>query len=171
MADVSNLDKDHKPLARDDRRRLFNLGNQLWHSDSSFRADPGELIRCCRDASWWTRAATPSLPTCAPPMMRWMTRRKAEVEDLVCEHSLIYSRGTLGSPSSPTRRREAFKPVRQRLVRTHPVTGRKSLYLSSHIGTIVGWPMPEARAFIRDLTEHAAQPRFVYSHKWRQSTW
>ena len=61
-----------------------------------------------------------------------------------------------------------FKPVRQRLVRTHPVTGRKSLFLSSHIGTIVGWPVPEARAFIRDLTEHATQPQFVYSHKWRQ---
>ncbi len=61
-----------------------------------------------------------------------------------------------------------FSPVRQRLVRDHPVTGRKSLYLSSHIGTIVGWPVPEARAFIRDLTEHATQPRFVYAHKWRQ---
>jgi alpha-ketoglutarate-dependent 2,4-dichlorophenoxyacetate dioxygenase len=61
-----------------------------------------------------------------------------------------------------------FKPVRQRLVRTHPASGRKSLYLSAHIGTIVGRPMPEARAFIRDLTEHAVQPRFTYSHKWRQ---
>ena len=61
-----------------------------------------------------------------------------------------------------------FKPVRQRLVRTHPVTGRKSLFLSSHAGAIVGWPVPEARAFLRDLTEHATQPQFVYSHKWRQ---
>jgi alpha-ketoglutarate-dependent 2,4-dichlorophenoxyacetate dioxygenase len=61
-----------------------------------------------------------------------------------------------------------FTPVRQRLVRTHPVTGVKSLYLSSHIGTIIGWPMPEARAFIRDLTEHAVQPKFTYVHKWRQ---
>ena len=61
-----------------------------------------------------------------------------------------------------------FRPVRQRLVRTHPVTGRKSLYLSSHAGTIVGWPVPEARAFLRDLTEHATQPRFRLFHKWRQ---
>ena len=58
--------------------------------------------------------------------------------------------------------------MRQRLVRTHPVTGRKSLFLAAHIGTIVGWPMPEARAFIRDLMEHATQPQFVYAHKWRQ---
>jgi alpha-ketoglutarate-dependent 2,4-dichlorophenoxyacetate dioxygenase len=61
-----------------------------------------------------------------------------------------------------------FKPVRQRLVRTHPASGRKSLYLSSHIGTIIGWPVPEARALIRDLTEHATQPRFTYAHKWRK---
>ncbi|HEX4172482.1 MAG TPA: TauD/TfdA family dioxygenase, partial [Acetobacteraceae bacterium] len=45
---------------------------------------------------------------------------------------------------------------------------RKSLFLSAHAGTIVGWPVPEARAFLRDLMEHATQPQFVYSHKWRQ---
>ena len=60
-----------------------------------------------------------------------------------------------------------WTPVYHPIVRTHPETGRKSLYLSSHIGGIVGWPVPEARAFIRDLTEHATQPQFVYSHKWR----
>ena len=60
-----------------------------------------------------------------------------------------------------------FTPVRQRLVRTHPVSRRRSLYLSSHIGSIVGWPVPEARAFLRDLTEHATQPRFVYAHRWQ----
>ena len=51
--------------------------------------------------------------------------------------------------------------------RTHPVTGRRSLYLSSHAGAILGMPMPEARILLRDLTEHATQPRFVYVHKWR----
>ena len=82
---------------------------------------------------------------------------KAEVEDLVCEHSLIYSRGLLGFADFTEEEKAAFAPVRQRLVRTHPVTGRKSLYLASHAGTIVGWPMPEARAFLRDLIEHATQ--------------
>jgi alpha-ketoglutarate-dependent 2,4-dichlorophenoxyacetate dioxygenase len=60
-----------------------------------------------------------------------------------------------------------FRPVRQRLVRTHPVTGRRSLYLSSHAGAIIGMPTPEARILLRDLTEHATQPRFVYVHTWR----
>ncbi len=167
MADVSNLGADHKPLARDDRRRLFNLGNQLWHSDSSFRAVPAKYSllsgRIVVNAGGNTefadmRAAYDALdPT-----------TKAEIEDLVCEHSLIYSRGTLGFTELSDEEKRMFKPVRQRLVRTHPVTRRRSLYLSSHIGTIVGWPMPEARAFIRDLTEHAVQPAFTYAHKWRQ---
>ncbi len=167
MADVSNLDKDHKPLARDDRKRMFNLGNRLWHSDSSFRAVPAKYSllsgRIVVDAGGNTefadmRAAYDALDDAT----------KAEVEDLVCEHSLIYSRGTLGFTGLTDEERAMMRPVRQRLVRTHPVTGRKSLYLSSHIGTIVGWPMPEARAFIRDLTEHATQRRFTYSHQWRQ---
>lgn len=167
MADVSNLGVDHKPLARDDRRRLFNLGNQLWHSDSSFKAIPAKFSllsgRTIVDAGGNTefadmRAAYDALDD----------RTKAEVEHLVCEHSLIYSRGLLGFTDITDEERATFKPVRQRLVRVHPATGRKSLYLSSHIGTIIGWPMPEARAFIRDLTEHAVQPRFTYSHKWRQ---
>jgi alpha-ketoglutarate-dependent 2,4-dichlorophenoxyacetate dioxygenase len=166
MADVSNLGKDHQPLARDDRRRLFNLGNQLWHSDSSFRAIPAKYSllsgRIVVDDGGNTefadmRAAYDALDA----------KTKAEVEDVVCEHSLIYSRGTLGFTELSEEEKRMFTPVRQRLVRTHPVTGRKSLYLSSHIGTIIGWPMPEARAFIRDLTEHATQPRFVYVHKWR----
>jgi alpha-ketoglutarate-dependent 2,4-dichlorophenoxyacetate dioxygenase len=167
MADVSNLGADHKPLARDDRRRLFNLGNQLWHSDSSFRAVPAKYSllsgRTVVDAGGNTefadmRAAYDTLDD----------KTKADIENLVCEHSLIYSRGTLGFADLSEEERRMFKPVRQRLVRVHPVTGRKSLYLSSHIGTIIGWPMPEARAFIRELTEHAVQPRFVYAHRWRQ---
>ena len=167
MADVSNLGVDHKPLARDDRRRLFNLGNQLWHSDSSYKAIPSKYSllsgRVVVDAGGNTefadmRAAYDALDDAM----------KAEIEDLVCEHSLIYSRGTLGFTELSDDEKRMFTPVRQRLVRTHPVTGRKSIYLSSHIGTIVGWPMPEARALIRDLTEHATQQRFTYSHKWRQ---
>jgi len=166
MADVSNLGADHKPLARDDRRRLFNLGNQLWHSDSSFRAVPAKYsllsARTVVDRGGNTefadmRAAYDALDD----------RTKGEIEDLVCEHSLIYSRGALGFTELSDEEKRIFHPVKQRLVRTHPVTGRKSLYLSSHIGTILGWPVPEARAFIRDLTEHATQARFTYVHRWR----
>ncbi len=167
MADISNLDKDGKLLARDDRRRMFNLGNELWHSDSSYRAVPAKFsllsARAIPSGGGNTefadmRAAYDALDE----------RTKAEIEDLVTEHSLMYSRGTLGFGEFSVEERETFKPVRQRLVRTHPASGRKSLFLASHAGAIVGWPIPEARAFLRDLTEHATQRQFVHAHRWRQ---
>jgi alpha-ketoglutarate-dependent 2,4-dichlorophenoxyacetate dioxygenase len=167
MADVSNLGNDHKPLERDDRRRLFNLGNQLWHSDSSFRAIPAKYsLLSARTVV--SRGGNTEFADMRAAYDALDDATKQEIEDLVCEHSLIYSRGTLGFTELSEEEKAMFRPVRQRLVRTHPVTGRKSLYLSSHIGTIVGWPMPEARAFLRDLTEHATQPRFVYVHRWQQ---
>jgi alpha-ketoglutarate-dependent 2,4-dichlorophenoxyacetate dioxygenase len=95
-------------------------------------------------------------------------RTKAIVEDLVCEHSLIYSRAAIGFTELTPEEIEAFKPVRQPLVRIHPVTGRRSLFLASHAGAIVGWTIPEARMFLHELTEHATQREFVYRHKWRE---
>ena len=86
---------------------------------------------------------------------------------MVCEHSQMFSRQIIGFSDFTDEERERFRPVRQCMVRTHPVTGRKSLYLSSHAGEIVGWPMPEARGYLRDLIEHATQREFVYTHKWR----
>jgi alpha-ketoglutarate-dependent 2,4-dichlorophenoxyacetate dioxygenase len=167
MQDASNLDKDQKPLGRDDRRRMFNLGNRLWHSDSSYRAMPAKYSllsgRIVVERGGHTefadmRAAYDALDAAT----------RAEIEDLICEHSLMFSRGALGFSELSDAEREMFRPVRQRLVRTHPVSGRRSLFLSAHAGAIVGWPVPEARAFLRDLVEHATQPRFVYSHKWCQ---
>jgi alpha-ketoglutarate-dependent 2,4-dichlorophenoxyacetate dioxygenase len=166
MNDVSNLGRDGQPLGRDSRVRLFNLGNMLWHSDSSFRAIPAKYsllsARVVNPAGGNTefadmRAAYDALDAAT----------QAQIEDLVCEHSLMYSRGSLGMLDYSEEEREMFRPVRQRLVRTHPVTGRKSLYLSSHAGGIVDLPMPEARILLRDLTEHATAPRFVYVHTWR----
>jgi len=166
LADISNLDKGNKLLARDDRQRMFNLGNQLWHSDSSFRAVPAKysLLSARAVPSWGGNTEFADMRAAYDALDE---RTKAEIEDLVCEHSLIYSRGTLGFAEFTPDELATFKPVRQRLVRAHPVTGRKSLFLSSHAGTIVGWPVPESRAFLRELVEHATQRQFVYAHQWR----
>jgi len=94
--------------------------------------------------------------------------QNSELDDLICEHSLIYSRETIGFAEMSPEEREHFRPVRHPLVRFDPRTGRKSLFLASHAGAIVGWPVPEARAFLRELTEHATQRKFVYAHAWRQ---
>jgi alpha-ketoglutarate-dependent 2,4-dichlorophenoxyacetate dioxygenase len=166
MNDVSNLDKEHKPLARDSRQRAFNLGNMLWHSDSSFRAVPAKYsLLSARGVS--PKGGDTEFADMRAAYDALDEETKREIEDYVCEHSLMYSRGSLGFLDYTDEEKEMFKPVRQRLVRTHPVTGRKSLYLSSHAGAILGLPTPEARILLRDLTEHATQPRFVYVHKWR----
>lgn len=165
--DISNLDKNNNILARDDRRRLFSLGNRLWHSDSSFKAVPAKYsllsARVIPSAGGNTefadmRSAWDALDA----------ETQAICEPLVCEHSQLFSRGVLGFTDFTDDERQRFAPVLQRLVRRHPVTGRRSLFLASHAGAIVGWPVPEARAFLRELTEHATQRRFVYVHVWRQ---
>ena len=166
MNDVSNLGKDGKPLARDSRQRLFNIGNMLWHSDSSFRPIPAKYsLLSARVVN--KKGGNTEFAHMGAAYEALDDDTKREIEDLVCEHSLMYSRGSLGFLDYTDEEKAMFKPVRQRLVRTHPVTGRKSLYLSSHAGAILGMPMPEARMLLNDLKEHATQPQFVYVHKWK----
>src|SRR5437660_8656071 len=166
MADFSNLDKNGDILSAEDRLWFFKLGDRLWHSDSSFRPIPAKysLLSGRIIPSWGAdtefadmRAAYDALDP----------RTKAEIEDLVCEHSLIHSRAAIGFTDLSPEEVAAFKPVRQPLVRRHPVTGRKSLFLASHAGAILGWTIPEARMFLHELTEHATQCEFVYRHQWR----
>jgi alpha-ketoglutarate-dependent 2,4-dichlorophenoxyacetate dioxygenase len=163
--DISNLGVDGNILPADDRRRMFNLGNLLWHSDSSFKPVPAQYsmlhARVIPPEGGETefadmRAAWDALPE----------KMKAEVRDLVCEHSLIFSRAQLGFDEFTPEEMARCTPVPQRLVRRHPGSGRLSLYLSAHIGRIQGWQRPEAMALIRELTEFATQREFVYSHSW-----
>jgi alpha-ketoglutarate-dependent 2,4-dichlorophenoxyacetate dioxygenase len=166
MGDISNLDPSGNLRARDDNRRMYALGNRLWHSDASFRATGATYsLLSARVVPGYggntefadMRAAYDALDA----------KTKSDIEGLITEHSIAFSRGELGFDNYGEGNADKVRPVRHSLVRTHPVTGRKSLYLSAHIGTIPGWPMPEARAFIRDLTEHATQPQFVHAHQWR----
>src|SRR3984957_12891723 len=162
---VSNRARAGKPLPRDHRTHLFNLGNCLWHSDSSFRPIPAKFSLLS------ARVVNPKGGNTEFADMRAAydaleDDTKAEIEDMICEHSLMYSRGSLGFFDYSEEEKQMFKPVRQRLVRTHPVHRRKSLYLSSHAGAIVGMSVPEARLLLRDLTEHATQAGFVYAPKW-----
>jgi alpha-ketoglutarate-dependent 2,4-dichlorophenoxyacetate dioxygenase len=166
FADVSNLDANNQPYGAEDRRRLFAIGNRLWHSDASFKVIPAKysLLRALTIPS---KGGNTEFAHMGAAYEALDDETKTLVEDLVCEHSQLYSRAAIGFTEFTPEERERFKPVRQRLVRTLPRTGRKSLYLSSHAGAIVGWPLAEARLLPRDLTEHATQREFVYSHPWR----
>lgn len=164
--DISNLDNSGQVLARDNRARLFGLGNMLWHSDSSFKSIPAKYsLLSAREVP--QQGGNTEF---ADMRQAWDTLEpelKRECLNLVCEHSQIFSRGKLGFDDFTEEERHKWQPVLQRLVRQHPGTGRLSLYLSSHIGTIVDWPVPEARLFLSDLTEHATQSSSVYSHSWQ----
>ena len=167
LSDISNLAPGDKILARDDRKRLFNvIGNQMWHSDSSYKAIPARYSLLCGHVIPPEGGETEF----ADMRAAWDTldaRTQAKVRDLVCEHSRIFSKGALGFAFTEQELKD-FAPVKQPLVRVHPRSGRTSLFLSSHAGRIVDWPLPEALMLLRELTEHATQREFVYSHQWRQ---
>ena len=166
MADISNLDENNRLLPANDRRRLNALGNRLWHSDSSFKRVPARfsLLSARTIPSWGgetqfadMRAAWDTLPD----------RMKSRIEGMICDHTQIFSRAKIGFTDWAEEERAKMAPVPQVMVRTHPGSGRKSIYLSSHAGRIRGMEEPEARMLLLDLMEFATQPQFVYSHTWK----
>lgn len=166
IADFSNLDRHGNIMSAEDRVWFFKLGDRLWHSDSSFRPAPAKysLLSGRIIPAWGANTEFADMRAAYDALDE---RTKAEVADLICEHSLVYSRAAIGFVDLTPEEAAAFTPVRHPLVRRHPVTGRTSLFLSAHAGAIVGWTIPEARMFLRDLTEHATQREFVYSHPWK----
>nr|WP_255520322.1 TauD/TfdA family dioxygenase [Ramlibacter aurantiacus] len=166
ISDMSNLDADGKLWDPNSLKRLFNLGNRLWHTDSSFKHVPAlcSLLSARSDpppeggGTEFTdlRAAYDALP---PGM-------KARIDGLVVEHSIARSRELVGYTEIDPELNKRLPPVRQRLVRVHPGSGRKTLYLASHASHVVGWPLGEGRALLAELMEFATQPRFVWGHSW-----
>ncbi|HZP39335.1 MAG TPA: TauD/TfdA family dioxygenase [Methylomirabilota bacterium] len=165
LGDISNLDENGEIMKSDNRRRMYGLGNRLWHTDASFQDPPGRYSMLSAkvvppvgaDTEFADmRAAYDALPEA----------ERARLEGLTVHHSIAYSRQTLGFEFSASEQ-EALKGAIHPLVRTIPRSGRRSLYLASHASRIVEWPVPEGRLLLRDLMEHATQPRFVYRHQWR----
>jgi alpha-ketoglutarate-dependent 2,4-dichlorophenoxyacetate dioxygenase len=165
LTDISNVSEDGKLQKLDDRRRAYSLGNRLWHTDASFQDPPGRY-------SMLHARIVPAVPADTEfADMRAAydaldAQTKKQIEGLRVHHSIAHSREILGFEFS-AEEKERLKGAVHPLVRSNPRSGRRSLYLASHAFKIVGWPVPEARLLLRDLTEHATQPRFVYRHAWR----
>jgi alpha-ketoglutarate-dependent 2,4-dichlorophenoxyacetate dioxygenase len=166
ISDVSNLDEEGGVLTREDRRRMNGLGNRLWHTDSSFKAIPARYsllsARQIPPSGGETqfcdlRAAYDALPE----------DRKRQLEGLVAEHSILYSRSTIGFTDFSDEERAQLPPVPQTIVRLHPGSKRKTLYLASHAMSIRGMALPEGRLLLAELMEHATQREFVYTHQWK----
>ena len=171
LADVSNLDKNNKPFSQNDPRRIFNLGNRLWHTDSSFKAIPAKYsLLSARSISKEGGNTEFADMRSAYDNLDELTQNK--IQDMVCEHSLIYSRQRLGFDMVKELSSEEIKnftPVEQPLIRRNKITGRKGIFLSSHIGKIRDWIRPDSMCFIDDLIEYATQIKFKYIHKWSQN--
>ena len=171
LADVSNLDKNNKPFTQNDPRRIFNLGNRLWHTDSSFKEIPAKYsLLSARNIS--KEGGNTEFADMRSAYDNLDMNTKQKVDDMICEHSLIYSRQRLGFDmvkELSTEEIKNFTPVEQPLVRQNKITNRKTIFLSCHIGKIRNWIRPDSMCFIDDLIEYATQPKFKYIHKWSQN--
>jgi alpha-ketoglutarate-dependent 2,4-dichlorophenoxyacetate dioxygenase len=165
LGDISNLDENGEILKSDDRRRMYGLGNRLWHTDASFQDPPGRYsilsarIIPSSDADTEFADMRAAYDALSPEM-------KAQLEGLRVHHSIAHSRQTLGFEFSQDEQ-EILKGAVHPLIRTLPRSQRRSLYVAAHASRIIDWPVPEGRLLLRDLMEHATQPEFVYRHAWR----
>ncbi len=166
LTDISNLDENEQIMDRADRRRMYSLGNRLWHSDSSFQSPPArysmlsakEVPSAGGETEYADmRAAYDAFPDAL----------KAQIENLRAFHSIIYSRSTIGFTEFSDAERAQFPGAEQPLVRVHPGSHRKSVFMASHASHIVGWPVPDGRILLRELLALATLPQFVYRHAWR----
>ena len=144
---------------------MYGLGNRLWHTDASFQDPPGRYSMLSAkvvppvDADTEfadMRAAYDALPS-----------RRGRASRVCACTTRSPTRARPSASSSRRRRQEALKGAIHPLVRTIPRSNRRSLYVASHASRIIDWPVPEGRLLLRELIEHATQPRFVYRHQWR----
>jgi alpha-ketoglutarate-dependent 2,4-dichlorophenoxyacetate dioxygenase len=166
FADVSNLDPENQPWVKDSRQRLFQMGNRLWHTDSSFKRLPA------RASLLYARSIPPvggrtEFADCRAAYEALTDDIKCRLTAMIAEHSIFTSRARLGFVDFSEEERRELPPVPQALVRTLPDSGRKTLYLASHAGRILGMPPAAGRALIDALIAHATAAQFVYTHRWR----
>ena len=165
LADVSNLTDRGQLQPADDRRRMYGLGNRLWHTDASFQDPPG------RYSMLFARVIPPAGADTEYADMRaaydaLSPKLKTRLEGLRVHHSIAHSREILGFAFSQ-KEQEILKGAIHPLIRSLPRSGRKSLYIAAHASRIIDWPLPEGRLLLLELIEHATRPEFVYRHQWQ----
>lgn len=166
LGDISNLALDGKVWAEKDRRRMYEMGNRLWHTDSSFKRIPAKASLLYA----YTIPPVGGQTEFADMRAAYDTlddAMKQRLHGLVAEHAIMYSRAKLGFTDFSGEERRAYPPVPQTMVRRHPGSGRMGLYVASHVGRIFGMPEAQANALVQQLIDHATQRQFVYTHRWR----
>ena len=166
IIDIGNIDAEGRLLPEDDRRRAYNRGNLLWHTDASYDQARGvySLLSCHSIPPGGADTEFADMRLAYDALSPQMKQR---IENLVVEHSIWHSRALAGMTDVSDAEKATRPPARHRLVHRHPGSGRKVLYLASHASQVLGMPLEEGRALLRDLIELATQPQFVCRHKWR----
>jgi alpha-ketoglutarate-dependent 2,4-dichlorophenoxyacetate dioxygenase len=168
FARQSNLDiATGAVIPPEDRRMVYQKGNQLWHTDSSFKPVPA-LCSLLSGRVVPPEGGDTDFASARAAYDALSEAMKQRIADLVAEHSLAYSRGQIGPDVLTEAQKQEVPAVRQAVVRANPVNGRKAIYAGAHASHVVGWPLAEGRALLRELTDFITQPRFRYSHRWRQ---
>jgi len=165
LTDISNVNAAGEIVAADDRKRMGGLANRLWHTDASFEDPAGRYSMLSARVVPPVRADTEF----ADMRAAWDALPdddKARIEGLRVHHSIVHSRQMLGFDFTQAEK-DRLPGAEHPLVLSNARTGRRSLYLASHAERIVGWPVPEGRLLLQDLTEHATQPEFRWRHIWQ----
>ena len=166
LYDVSNLDEKGDFLPLESQRHISNRANEEFHTDSSFNSLPTKWsllsARILPDEggdTWYidTRVVYDALPA----------DLKARAQDAVAEHYFWKTRARAGYKVINDDMKRAMPPVPQKIVRVVPESGRTALYIGNHATHVIGWPLDEGQRFLQELNDFAAQPRFIYVHKWR----
>jgi len=169
LVDLSNIDPDHdtKLMGWDDRRMIYQSGNQLWHTDSSFKPVPAMASLLSGREVPPTGGETEFVSMRhAYATLDEATRRK--LDGRVVVHSILYSRSTIAKGLFDPEHERELLPVRQALVRVNPVNGRKGIYIGSHAWYIEGMDPAESRRLLDELLAHTTRPECVFQHRWRQ---
>ncbi|HZP91545.1 MAG TPA: TauD/TfdA family dioxygenase [Burkholderiales bacterium] len=164
---LTNIGPDGAIVPETHRQWLNTRANQLWHSDSSFKRVPA-LASLLSGREVPHRGGETQFVGMRAVWRELPEAQKRRVEGRVAVHDYAYSRGKIDPHLATEPERRALPPVRQTMVRVHPLTGEKGLYIGSHACGIEGMAQEDGRALIAELLDFATQPRFVHTHRWQR---
>ncbi len=169
ISHLGNIDQHGKKIPADSWKVVYDRGNQSWHTDSSFKEIPAKFsILSARIVP--SQGGATEFADARSAYDRWEGMpegtKKEDLQDLVCGHSIVYSRERNTGDIFDDEQKGKMKPSRQRLVRRHPATGRLNFYVGSHASHIEGWPEKKGRAVIDDINAWCVRPERVVTHEW-----
>ena len=163
---VGNIDADGNRMKNRARTVRSQTGNQLWHSDSSFRENPS-LYSLLLAHEVPPDAGDTEFVSARAAYHRLANKMADDMDGLIGIHDYIYSRTKVSEDAVNQSQRTYMRPVRQRLVRRNPVTGEKNFYIGSHVRAIEGVTAEESNRLITHLMAETTRAESIYRHHWQ----